>query len=137
VLTVLFSDVVDSTERAARLGDRRWSQLFDRYETAAYQHVSHQGGIYVKNTGDGSLATFDGPVGAVQCALAWQSEAAALGLELRCGVHTGPVERRGRDVVGMAVHVAARVLALADPGEILVTSTTADLLQGCMAPVRE
>jgi class 3 adenylate cyclase len=136
VLTVLFSDIVGSTERAARLGDGLWNQLFGRYETAAYQHVSHQGGTYVKSTGDGSLATFDGPVRAVQCAVAWQTEAERLGLQLRCGVHTGRLERRGRDIAGMAVHVAARVLALADAGEILMTSTTADLLQGGPTPVR-
>jgi len=136
VLTVLFTDIVDSTARAASLGDRRWTELFDRYEQAAYRHAGHWGGTYVKSTGDGSLTTFDGPLRAVECARALRTEAAMLGLNLRCGLHTGRVERRGRDIAGIAVHVAARVLGLAEPGEIVMTSVTADLLAGSAIPLR-
>jgi class 3 adenylate cyclase len=130
VLTVLFTDIVDSTARAAAVGDHAWTALFDRYEEAAHRHVSHRGGTYVKSTGDGSLAAFDGPIRALEAARTIRADAAELGLALRCGLHTGPVERRGHDISGMAVHVAARVVALAGPGEILLTRGTADLMAG-------
>jgi len=136
-LTVLFTDIVDSTARAATLGDQDWTQLFDRYEQAAYGHTTGSGGAYVKSTGDVSLATFDGPIRAVRCASAIRAEAAKLGLELRCGLHTGPVEWRGHDIAGMAVHVAARLLHLAGSAEILVTGITADLLAGSGLTVLE
>ena len=137
LLTVLFTDIVDSTAQAAALGDHDWTQLLDRYEEAAHRQVLRWRGIYVKSTGDGSLAAFDGPIRAVQCAIALSAEATDLGLELRCGLHTGPVERRGRDVGGMAVHVAARVLSRAGPGEVLATGVTADLLVGSPVDVHE
>jgi len=136
LVTVLFADIVDSTATAAAFGDERWNRLFDRYEEAAYRHVTSRGGIYVKSTGDGSLAAFDGPVRGVECAGALRAEAEELGLALRCGLHTGPVERRGRDIAGMAVHVAARVMARADPGEVLMTRNTAELLAGAAISLR-
>jgi class 3 adenylate cyclase/pimeloyl-ACP methyl ester carboxylesterase len=132
-MTVLFTDIVDSTSRAAALGDTRWSQLFDRYEAAAHRSIGQRGGSYVKSTGDGSLAVFDGPVRAVEAARELRSAAADLGLPIRTALHTGAVEQRGRDIAGLAVHVAARVLGAAGEGEILITDATARLLSG--API--
>jgi len=137
LLTILFTDIVDSTARAAALGDHEWTRLFDRYEEAAHRQTTRSGGLYVKSTGDGSLAAFDGPIRAVRCAAAIRAEAAELGLALRCGLHTGPVERRGHDIAGIAVHVAARLLGLAGPEDILVTGVTADLLAGSSIDVRD
>lgn len=112
------------------LGDRDWTKLLDAYEAVATREVARLGGTYVKSTGDGSLAAFDGPIRGVQCALAIQSAAAELGLQIRCGLHTGPVERRGRDITGIAVHIAARVLGVTHADEVLLTRATADLLTG-------
>ena len=135
--TVLFTDIVDSTAQAATLGDHEWAQLFDHYEEIATRHTSEAGGVYVKSTGDGSLATFDGPVRAVRCATTIRAEVADLGVALRCGIHTGPVEHRGHDIAGMAVHVAARLLNLAGTDEIVISGTTADLLAGSGIDLRE
>jgi class 3 adenylate cyclase/pimeloyl-ACP methyl ester carboxylesterase len=136
-LTVLFTDIVDSTGRAAALGDHEWTQLFDHYEEIAHRHTTESGGVYVKSTGDGSLATFDGPIRAIRCASAIRADVAEIGLVLRCGLHTGTVERRGHDIAGMAVHVAARLLNLAGIEEILVTGITADLLAGSGIDLRD
>jgi class 3 adenylate cyclase len=128
--TVVLTDIVDSTTRASALGDREWSRLFDSYEAAAYRQVARFDGTYVKSTGDGSLAVFDGPVRAVRAAAALRADATALGVQLRIGIHTGTVEYRGDDIAGVAIHLAARVLGAARPGETLVTSSTAQLLAG-------
>lgn len=128
--TVLFTDIVDSTATAARLGDDRWREVLDRHDRAAREEVEVHGGTFVKATGDGLLAHFDGPTRAVSCAHAVAARVAPLGIEVRAGAHTGEVERRGDDIGGLAVHVAARVAALAGPGEVLVTRTVKDLTVG-------
>jgi len=128
--TVLFTDVVASTERAADLGDRAWRELLDRHDALVREQLSLYGGREVKTTGDGVLATFDGPARAVRCARAIVDGVASIGLELRAGVHCGECELRGEDVSGIAVHIGARVAALAGPGEVFVSSTVKDLVAG-------
>jgi len=128
--SVLFTDIVDSTRRAVELGDDAWKEVLDRHDAWAERHVRRNGGRVVKTTGDGILATFDGPGRSVRCALALAKEAEALGLALRAGVHTGEVELRGDDVAGLGVNIAARIEALAGPGEVLVSRTVTDLVTG-------
>jgi class 3 adenylate cyclase len=128
--TVLFTDVVGSTERAAELGDTEWRALLDRHDALAAGHVARFRGRVVKTTGDGLLATFDGPARAVRCARAIAAGVQELGLAIRAGVHTGELELRGDDVGGMAVHIGARIAALAGPGEVLVSRTVTDLVAG-------
>jgi class 3 adenylate cyclase len=130
LVTVLFTDIVGSTEHLARLGDRRWKEALDRYDTLVQDQLHRFRGRYIKTTGDGSLATFDGPARAVECGRAIASTVTGLGFEIRAGLHTGEVEWRGEDVAGMAVHVAARVANMAGTGEILVSSTVKDLVSG-------
>jgi class 3 adenylate cyclase len=130
VATVLFSDIVGSTSRMARLGERAWSELLDRHDLVMRRQVERFGGTQVKSTGDGVLATFSGPAKAVLCAVAIRDSAAQLGLEVRVGVHTGQIEKRGADISGMAVHIAARVQELARSGEVLVTRTVVDIVVG-------
>ena len=128
--TVMFTDIVGSTARAAELGDRRWSELLASHQVVVRRELSRFGGREVKTMGDGFLATFDGPARAIRCACAARSGVRLLGIELRAGLHTGECERIGDDVRGIAVHIAARVAALAAPGEILVSSTVKDLVAG-------
>ena len=128
--TVLFTDIVDSTSRAAQVGDRGWRTLLDSHDEMSREEVETHGGRISDFTGDGLLATFDGPARAVRCALALRSRVHALGVELRAGVHTGELERRGGDVAGIGVHIAARVMALADADEVLVSRTVKDLVAG-------
>ena len=128
--TVLFTDIVGSTERASRLGDRRWRELLDVHDELARQLVEEFGGQLVKTTGDGILATFDGPGRGIRCAAALRGELRGIGLQIRVGLHTGEVEQRDSDVGGIAVHIAARVMALAGPGEILTSRTVRDLVVG-------
>lgn len=128
--TVLFTDVVGSTEEASRLGDQAWREVLERHDALAREHVEHQGGRIVKHMGDGLLATFDGPARAVGAAEALLAAVEPLGIRLRAGIHTGEVELISDDVGGMAVHIGARVGALAGPGEILVSSTVRDLVVG-------
>jgi len=128
--TVVFTDIVRSTESLADVGDRRWRELLDRHDALVRREIERVQGRLVKATGDGALAVFDGPARAVACACAIRDGAAQLGLGIRAGVHTGEIERRGDDVAGMAVHIAARVEALAQPGEVLVSRTVADLVVG-------
>jgi class 3 adenylate cyclase len=128
--TVLFSDVVSSTERAAEVGDRRWRQLLDAHYTIVKRELERFRGRLVDTAGDGFLATFDGPARAVRCAAAIGRRARELGIELRSGVHTGEVELAGDAVRGLAVHVGARVASRAEPGEVLVSSTVRDLVAG-------
>jgi pimeloyl-ACP methyl ester carboxylesterase/class 3 adenylate cyclase len=130
LLTVLFVDIVDSTRRAAELGDHAWRQLRDRFEAAARQALTQSRGRLVETAGDGLLAAFDGPARAVRGAVAIRDAARALALEVRAGLHTGEVEPRGDGLVGIAVHIAARIQALAAPGEVLVSSTVRDLVAG-------
>jgi class 3 adenylate cyclase/pimeloyl-ACP methyl ester carboxylesterase len=128
--TVLFTDIVDSTRRAAELGDRRWREVLDAHDAVVRRELDRYGGREVKTTGDGFLAVFDGPARAVQCAQAIVRGARAFGVEVRAGLHTGETEVRGDDVAGMAVHIGARVLGHAGAGEVVVTSTVRDLVIG-------
>jgi class 3 adenylate cyclase len=128
--TVLFTDIVDSTSHIASIGDHRWRDLLDKHDRAARRQLERFGGREVSTIGDGFVATFDGPGRAVRCACAVRDAVFPLGLEIRAGVHTGEVELRGDDVAGMAVHICARVAALAAPGEVLVSRTVKDLVVG-------
>lgn len=128
--SVLFTDICGSTERAAALGDREWRRLLDRHDEALRAVLARHAGVEVKTTGDGFLATFDSPARAVRCASEIIDAARATGLELRAGVHTGEVERRGMDVAGIAVHIGARIAALADPGDVLVSGSVPSLVVG-------
>jgi class 3 adenylate cyclase len=128
--TVLFTDIVRSTDKATELGDRRWRQLLDQYDGLVQRQLERFRGRQVKTTGDGTLATFDGPARAVRCASAIEQAVDSLDLHIRAGVHTGEVELRGDDVAGIGVHIAARVQANAGPGEVLVSSTVKDLVVG-------
>jgi class 3 adenylate cyclase len=128
--TVLFTDIVGSTQRAAELGDRRWRDLLERHDAVVRRELDRGRGREVATTGDGFLATFDGPARAIRCAHAIAERVQALGLEVRSGLHTGEIELAGDDVRGIAVHIGARAAALARPGEVLVTSTVKDLVAG-------
>jgi class 3 adenylate cyclase len=129
--TVMFSDIVDSTSRAATLGDRRWRDLMQSVEGALARELTRFRGRAVKTMGDGMLATFDGPARAIRCATAIRDAASAqFGLEVRTGLHTGEVELVRDDVSGIAVHIGARVEACAEPGEVLVSATVKDLVVG-------
>ncbi len=128
--TVLFTDIVDSTKRAAEMGDRRWRDLLDRHNTVMHTEIDRFKGRVVKSTGDGFLATFDGPARAIHCALAASEEARRLGIEIRSGLHTGEVELIDGDVGGIAVHTAARVLAEASASEVWTSRTVKDLVAG-------
>ncbi len=128
--TVLFTDLVGSTERASALGDAAWSALLDRHHGSARAAVERHGGEMVKTLGDGVLATFAGPAQAVRCAVQIIAEAGSQGLEVRSGVHTGEVEVGTDDISGLAVHVAARIMGLAGAGEVFVSRTVRDLVVG-------
>jgi class 3 adenylate cyclase len=128
--TVLFTDIVDSTQNAAELGDLKWRQLLERHNRPVRDELARWSGVEISTTGDGFLATFDGPARAINAALSIVSAVRDLDLEVRCGVHTGMVEVVGDDVAGLAVHIGARVGSLADAGEVLVSSTVKDLVAG-------
>ena len=128
--TVLFTDVVQSTERAVTLGDRRWRALLDRHDSIVARELARFRGRFVKSTGDGVLATFDGPARAVQCAAALRDSLSAEGIVVRTGIHTGEIELRDEDIGGVAVHIASRVITHAGPGEILTSGTVKDLVVG-------
>jgi len=128
--TVMFTDIVDSTTRAAELGDRQWRALLDRHDEAVRQQLARFRGQEVKNLGDGFMATFDGPARAVRCATAIAQSLRPLGLAVRSGLHTGEIELQRDDIAGIAVHIAARVTAEAEAGETVVSSTVRDLVAG-------
>jgi pimeloyl-ACP methyl ester carboxylesterase len=128
--TVLFTDIVGSTERAASMGDRRWRELLDRFQAVVRREIDRYRGHEVNTRGDDFLITFDGPARAIRCATAITSAAENIGLSVRCGIHTGEIELRGDDIAGMAVHIGARVSGLAQAGEILATTTVRDLVVG-------
>ena len=128
--TVVFTDIVGSTERAAELGDGPWRELLARHDEIARAQIEDGGGTYVKSTGDGLMATFDGPARAVRCMQTFAETLRPLGLTIRAGVHTGEVELAGGDIAGVGVHIAARVAALAAGDEVLVSSTVKDLTAG-------
>jgi class 3 adenylate cyclase len=130
-LTILFTDLVGSTQTAAALGDRAWTALLASHNDAVRRELARLAGEEIDTAGDGFLALFDGPARAIRCGLAIRDALRPLGLEVRCGVHTGEVERPpGEKPRGIAVHVGARVMALAGAGEVFVTSTTRDLVAG-------
>jgi class 3 adenylate cyclase/pimeloyl-ACP methyl ester carboxylesterase len=128
--TVLFTDIVDSTRRAAEIGDRDWHALLDAHDAVVRAQLSRFRGREVNTSGDGFLAMFDGPQRAIRCAMAIRDAVQALGIEVRAGLHTGECEIRGEDIGGMGVHIGARVSALAGPNEVLVSSTLRDLVIG-------
>jgi class 3 adenylate cyclase len=129
--TVLFTDIVSSTDRAAELGDRRWRTLLDAHDRLIEAHISQYRGRRIKTTGDGVLATFDGPARAIRCALALADEIGQrLGVEIRAGLHTGEIELRDHDIGGIAVALAARVMAEAGPGQVLVSGAVPPLVAG-------
>ena len=128
--TVLFTDIVGSTEQASRLGDGRWRALLDEHNAVVRSELERWRGTEVKTIGDGFLATFDGPGRAVHCAAGIVESMQALGLTVRAGLHTGECELVGDDVAGIAVHIGARVMANADAGEVLASSTVKDLVVG-------
>jgi class 3 adenylate cyclase len=128
--TVLFTDIVDSTRRAAEIGDRDWHALLDAHDAVVRSQLARFRGREVSTSGDGFLATFDGPQRAIRCAMAIRDAVAALGIQVRAGLHTGECEIRGDDIGGIAVHIGARVSAFAGPNEVLVSSTLRDLVIG-------
>jgi class 3 adenylate cyclase len=128
--TVLFTDIVRSTEQAAELGDQRWRRLLDRHDRAAREEVERFRGHFVKSTGDGILATFDAPTRALRCAFGLDAACRDLGLEIRSAIHTGEIEIRDQDVGGIGVHIAARALGQAADREVVVTRTVRDLVTG-------
>jgi class 3 adenylate cyclase len=137
--TVLFTDIVGSTERARAIGDRRWGEILDRHDRLAGRAVDNHGGRVIKRTGDGILALFDDPGSAIQGALECRDLLHREGLLIRAGLHIGEVNRRdrGQDVGVIAVHIAARVMAVAGPGEVVVTTTVHDLEQGSDIPLQD
>jgi class 3 adenylate cyclase len=128
--TVLFTDIVESTKQASEVGDRKWHELLDVHDDMVRRQLERFAGREVKSTGDGFLATFDGPARGIRCALAIRDGARRLGIDVRAGLHTGELERRGDDVGGIAVHIGSRVAADAQPDEVLVSSTVKDLVAG-------
>jgi class 3 adenylate cyclase len=132
VATVLFTDIVDSTERARQMGDTGWRNTLDRHDRVASEVVRGHGGTLIKYTGDGILATFDAPGLAIRSAVQFRDRVRGLGLEVRAGLHSGEVEFRGRgdEIGGIAVHVASRVMGAAGSGQVLVSGTVRDLVEG-------
>jgi class 3 adenylate cyclase len=128
--TVLFTDIVDSTRRAAAIGDREWHALLDAHDAIVRAHLSRFRGREVNTSGDGFLATFDGPQRAIRCAMSIRDSVHSLGIEVRAGLHTGECEVRGDDIGGIGVHIGARVCSLAGPNDVLVSSTLRDLVIG-------
>jgi class 3 adenylate cyclase len=128
--TLLFTDIVSSTERAASMGDQAWRSLLDAHDRTVRDHLRRFRGKEINTTGDGFLASFDGPARAIRCAVAMAEATQQLGIDLHLGLHTGECEVRGDDVGGLAVHIAARIGSLAGPGEVLVSSTVKDLVAG-------
>jgi DNA-binding NarL/FixJ family response regulator len=128
--TVMFSDIVSSTERAAEIGDRRWRDVLDRHDELVRAELGAHGGREIKTTGDGFLALFDAPARAIRCAVAIRDRLRAVGLDVRIGLHTGEVELRGSDVGGMAVNIGSRVAERGSSGDVVVSSTVRDLVAG-------
>jgi class 3 adenylate cyclase len=128
--TVLFTDIVESTQSMSDLGDERWRTLLDRHDAEAADLIELHRGRFVKSTGDGLLATIDGPGRAVKCACTFVDKAMSIGIRIRAGLHTGEIENRGNDVGGAAVHAAARIEETAGPGEVVVSRTVTDLMIG-------
>jgi class 3 adenylate cyclase len=128
--TVLFTDIVGSTDRASVLGDRKWKELLELHHELTRQAFGAFRGVEIGTTGDGFLATFDGPARAIRCAEAIVDAVRGIGLEVRAGIHTGEIELMGDEVGGIAVHIGARVSAMAGPSQVLVSGTVKDLVAG-------
>jgi len=128
--TVMFTDIVDSTRSAAEIGDHVWRDVLDRHDSETRRAVERYGGRVVKHTGDGTVATFDSPARAVHCARTLRDALSREGITIRAGLHTGEIERRGDDIAGISVHLGARIAALAQPNEVLVSRTVRDLVEG-------
>ncbi|MEK7247693.1 MAG: adenylate/guanylate cyclase domain-containing protein, partial [Chloroflexota bacterium] len=130
LVTVLFTDIVGSTEMASEMGDRRWREVLESHNAAVERELKAWRGHLVKSTGDGILATFDGPGRAIRCAAALARAVTSLGVRIRAGLHTGECELLGEDIGGISVHIAARVAAAAEADEVLVSRTVKDLVAG-------
>lgn len=130
LVTVLITDIVDSTKLVAEIGDQHWRALLDRHDAAARRQIKRFGGREVDNRGDGFLVTFDSPARAVRCAAAVAEATALLGIAVRTGIHVGEIHRKRDEISGLAVHVAARIAAIARPGEAFVSKTVRDLVAG-------
>lgn len=130
LLTVLVTDIVGSTEKAAAIGDLKWKDRLQSHDVAVRQELKNFGGQEINTTGDGFILAFTGPSRAIQCAQAIRQDLERLGLEMRAGLHTGECERRGGDLSGLAVHLASRISGKASPNNILVSSTVKDLVVG-------
>jgi class 3 adenylate cyclase len=128
--TILFTDIVSSTEHASEMGDERWHALVERHDDVVRAEIARYGGRTVKTLGDGVLAVFDGPARAIRAARAMNSAVRGLGIEIRAGVHTGECDRRGEDLAGIAVNVAARIVSCAGAGEVFASSTVRELVLG-------
>jgi class 3 adenylate cyclase len=128
--TVVFTDIVGSTARASELGDHQWRELLDRHDQIVRRELSRSGGVAIQFMGDGTLSTFDSPARAIDWACTVRDAVKRLAVEVRCGLHTGEIELRDRHIGGIAVHIGARVAALAGPSEILVSQTVTDLVAG-------
>jgi class 3 adenylate cyclase len=128
--TVLFTDIVGSTQTAARVGDQRWRDLLEHHQSISEREINRWRGRLIKSTGDGVLATFDGPARAVRCAGEIRDSLQTSEISIRAGVHTGEIELLGDDIGGIAVHIGQRISALADPNEILVSRTVVDITAG-------
>src|SRR5262245_6658513 len=128
--TLVFTDVVGSTDRVVAIGDRAWRSVLDRHDDAIRRQLERFSGSQRRFTGDGVLATFDGPARAIRCGSAIRDAARQIGLDVRVGIHTGEVERRGTELAGVAIHLAHRVCEVARPGEVLVSRTVVDLVAG-------
>jgi class 3 adenylate cyclase len=135
--TVLFTDIVGSTERAAGLGDRRWRELLEQHHALVRRELERFRGREIDTAGDGFMASFDGPARAIRCAHEVVDAVGSLGIELRAGVHTGECEQIGEKLGGIAVHIAARVASTARPGEVLVSQTVKDLVAGSGIPFED
>ena len=135
--TVLFTDIVGATEEAARLGDRRWHDLLDSHHTLVRRELAHYRGREINTAGDGFFAAFDGPARAIRCACAISDGVRTLGLKVRAGLHTGECEIMGEEIGGIAVHIGARIAAVAAPGEVLVSRTVKDLVAGSGVTFRD
>ena len=136
-MTVMFTDIVRSTERMSELGDRRWRDLLDSHNAVMLKQIERYRGRAVKNTGDGFLATFDGPARAIRCALTVGHEMHNFGIQIRSGLHTGEVEIIGDDVGGISVHTAARIMASAGADEVRISRIVRDLVAGSHFKFRE
>jgi class 3 adenylate cyclase len=130
LVTVLITDIVESTRKVAEIGDQQWRVLLDRHDDAVRSQIRRHGGREIDNRGDGFLATFDTPARAVRCATAITAAVAAFGLSVRCGVHVGEIHHKRNEISGIVVHIAARIAAIAHPGEAFVSRTVRDLVKG-------